>query len=221
MKIVFPYLNTVFDTEAGMLPSLVIENPGAFCKIISDFVSQSEGKEGKIIVSASNKPCDIRKDVEIIQQVIPFNPNTKAVLNGLNSIMEKEALSPEYYERSMVLLSEIEELFGEICMDLPTDISFSKLSIGSFIKASGIEINNDYLSIPEQLIDYMDLVRAVDHDKLFVILNLHSYLNDKELGWFAETVCLHGFHVLLLSSYARKCVERECRVVIDEDLCEI
>lgn len=95
-----------------------------------------------------------------------------------------------------------------------------KLSIGSVIKAAGIGIADDYENDLERLLDYMELVRELERDKLFVLVNLRSYYSDADLNTFLDTVLQHAFQVLLIDGASRKLLQNEQRITVDADLCE-
>lgn len=71
----------------------------------------------------------------------------------------------------------------------------------------------------EKLIDYMELVREFDRDKLFVTVNMRGFFVDAEMAAFMETVVSHGYHLLMLESRAYDILPLENRITIDEDLC--
>ena len=66
----------------------------------------------------------------------------------------------------------------------------------------------------------MELVRELDHDRLFIMVNMRSYFTDEDMQTFVESASLHGFRVLLLESSARRKLKHTQRYTIDEDLCE-
>lgn len=95
-----------------------------------------------------------------------------------------------------------------------------KLSIGGVIKAAGIGIADDYENDLERLLDYMELVRELERDKLFVLVNLRSYYSDADLNTFLDTLLQHAFQVLLIDGASRKLLQNEQRITVDADLCE-
>ena len=84
----------------------------------------------------------------------------------------------------------------------------------------GITLRDDYEDPLERLIDFMELVREFDRDKLFVLVGLRSFFADDRVELFLKTVLEHGYNVLLLDSIAREKLPCEKRLTIDKDLCE-
>lgn len=50
-----------------------------------------------------------------------------------------------------------------------------KMNIGSILKAAGLEFCDDYDSDLERFLDYMEITREIDRDKLFLFANLRSF----------------------------------------------
>ena len=57
--------------------------------------------------------------------------------------------------------------------------------------------------------------------KLFVTVNLRSYISDKEAELFMQTALLHKFNVFMIENYEHKRLSYEKRFIIDADLCLI
>ena len=66
----------------------------------------------------------------------------------------------------------------------------------------------------------MELVRELERDKLFVLVNIRSYYDDHEVTALLRTLLDHDLYVLLLDSYAGNVLVGEKRWTVDEDLCE-
>ena len=220
MKIAYWELSDVICTDNGKLNSLIIENQGFMCRFLSDMYNQANGNDGKIILSEDNTPISFAKNVEIIDGFINFDINSKTVLSKLSLKMENNALYGENYQRSVELLSTIENYLIDMSFDFPCSISFPKLSLSSLIKSSGAVIESDG-SISERVSDYMELVTELDKRKLFITLNMRSFIDDEEMSLFSDTVISHGYDVLMIENHAYSMLKNENRIIIDSDLCEI
>lgn len=222
MKVAIPYIDQIIDTDNGKVNTLVIENQKLFGTIVEDVYKQITGDEGQVVISENNKPCNVAKKVEVLSQFVPFNINTRPIITLLNSELERISLTDEYYENSMKMLSKLEKYVYDLCNELPFDVSITKKNVSILIKAVGAEIRNDYCSIAEKVIEYMDLIRTLEKmEKLYVLVNYRSYITDDEFRLFSDTVLSHGFHILLLESSSRERLLTEQRITIDNDLCEI
>ena len=221
MKFVCPDINHVFDTEIGKVNSLIIENQKLFFEVITDISSQIEGFDGKSVLSEENKILTFSKNADLLTQFIPFDLNRKTLVNKAVSALEQVAVSGEYFQKTAEILSQLEAYLFELSANFSCDISFSKISAASIIKASGFEFKNDYDTLCEKIIDYFELVTEFDRKKLFFTVNLRSYVNDKEIELFIETVLQHGYNLLMIESGEHPLLTSEQRYIIDSALCEI
>lgn len=103
---------------------------------------------------------------------------------------------------------------------LPGDIVCEKCSVAGILKGIGITLRDDYDDPLERLLDFMELVREFDRDKLFVLAGLRSFFSDAKVELFLDTALAHGYRILLLDSTAREILPHEKRLTIDNDLCE-
>ena len=53
-----------------------------------------------------------------------------------------------------------------------------------------------------------------------MMVNMRTYFSDYDMDTFVESVCLHGFKVLLIESSANRILRNTKRYIVDEDLCE-
>jgi CRISPR-associated protein Csn2 len=67
----------------------------------------------------------------------------------------------------------------------------------------------------------MDLVTRFEGEKLFILVNLRSFLSDDAMETFLRTTTTHGMKILLVDSHAYPMLSLENRLLIDKDLCEI
>ena len=221
MKFTHPQIDRIFDTGCGKINTLVVENQRFFSELLRDVTSQLQGFDGQWIVSEDEKILPFNHSVELLDVFVPFELNRKPLITKLCSALERYAVMPEMYEMTGEILTSVSEYLDTLAFEFPNDIVFPKVNIGSVIKGASPEFRDDYDSLGEKVIDYFELVRQLDKDKLFVTLNLRSYIDDDETERFMETVLSHGYHVIMLESSDRKRLSSECRLVIDGDLCEI
>ena len=221
MKFSHPAINRVFDTDIDKVNSLIIENQQLFSDVIQDIRNQIDGFDGKSVLSDKNDLIPFQKNAEILSQFIPFELNQKTLVNKALSALEQIAVSGEYFKETAEILSKIEAYLLEISSNLACDCNFSKISAGSMIKASGFEFKEDYDNLCEKIIDYFELVTEFDRKKLFFTVNLRSYVSDKEMELFIETVIQHGYNLLMIESGEHPLLKSEQRYIIDSALCEI
>lgn len=220
MKLAYPELTAVFETGKGYIPTLVIENRCLMRKILCDIAEQLNGNQGLTVVSDGDEPLEISRYVELLQNFTPFSMNQKPLITKIISLIEKKAQEPENFMRTQALVQRMEAWILDMGQELPCEIECTKMSVGSILKAAGIEIVSDQQFPLEQLVEYMELVRDLEREKLFVLVNIRSYYDDQEITVLLRTLLDHALHVMLLDSYAGNVLVGEKRWTVDEDLCE-
>lgn len=207
-----------FDSDS--VAELVIENHKLFFALVEDFFNQSDGLAGKIVISHNNKPLEISRHCEILTQFAPFDMNKKTLLSKIHSALEKDAINEENYMKTMEFLKDLEMFLDNLSKDFPCPLTFQKLSVSSLIKAASPEVDDVTKPPLEKILDYMDLVREFDRDKLFVTVNLRTFFDDSEMGIFTESVCFKGIKLLMLENFSQKPLNHARHYTVDDDLCE-
>ncbi|MGI6172895.1 MAG: type II-A CRISPR-associated protein Csn2 [Christensenellales bacterium] len=217
----YPDIDCVFDMENGKYNTLVIENQHLFAALLQDVYDQIEGRAGRCVLSQSHTPIAMDRYAEILDVFVPFSLNRRTLLGKITAAIEREALEASHYEQTIQVLQDIETLLDDVAFRFPCDLVYSKINIGSIIKACGIEVRDDSGRIGERVIDYMELVTEFDREKLFLTVNMRSFVSDEEMQLFADTAVSHGFQVLALENCEHPLLNNELRWTVDADLCEI
>lgn len=220
MILAHPQMDTVLEFDGSHVNTLVVEHPDFYRSLICDLYGQLQGEEGKLILSEKGKTLPVSKWVELVDNCIHFELNRKSLLTKVCSAMERTAVSESFFLKTSELLCALEYYVDELAFELPGDIVCEKCSVAGILKGIGVSIRDDYDDPLERLIDFMELVREFDRDKLFVLVGLRGFFVDQQVEAFLKTVLDHGYRVLLLDCVSREKLSREKRLTIDNDLCE-
>lgn len=221
MKLAYPDLLNVIAFNDQAINEVVIENKDLFREITADISLQLSGHCGKTVLSIGDTPVELSRHAEMFREFSPFNLNQKSLISKIVQALERESGKPVWIEQSAELLRVIELYLDNLSFDFPCDLTYTKMNISGVIKAVGIEIIDDDDNDIERLIDYMQLVREYDRDKLYIMVNMRSFFTDDIMEKFIETVLDHRFNVLLLEGHEYTKLNRTNRLIVDEDLCEI
>lgn len=220
MILAHPQLDTVLEFGGSNVNALVVEHPDFYRSLICDLYGQLQGEAGKLILSEKGKTLPISKWVELVDNCIHFELNRKSLLTKVCAAMERTAVSESFFLKTSELLCALEHYVDELAFELPSDIVCEKCSVAGILKGIGVSIRDDYDDPLERLIDFMELVREFDRDKLFVLVGLRSFFADQQVEAFLKTLLDHGYRVLLLDCVSREKLSSEKRLTIDNDLCE-
>lgn len=220
IRLVHPDISQIIEFKENIINVLVIENPIFFRDFISDINYQINNLSGKIILSNDYKVLNISKFIEIIVQFYPFEMNKKSIINKLNNNIEKICID-DYNLECKELFSKIENLLNQLIVNYDYPIKYDLFEIDKLIKLANFSFDNEYDSLIEKLIDYMEIIRGLECDKVFIFVNIKSYLTSDEIIMFYEMINAKKLNVLILESYDSLRLKYENKIIIDESLCEI
>lgn len=220
MKLIYKNMGHILSFGEGYVNELVVENRKMFFDLVGTVIRQAEGEHGDCVLSIAEKPVEFSRYADVTVQFAPFRLNRKSLLTKLCSALEQRALLAENYVKTGELVGEIERYILYLAEDLPFEIDCQKIAIGPIIKAVSPEIEEEDKGTLEKIFAYMELVRELDRDRLFIMINMRTYFSDEEMERFAESACLHDFKVLLLESASLPRLKNTKRYTVDEDLCE-
>lgn len=221
MKLAYSTLQNIIEIKGDTIHSIVVENPKYYYNMVKDFMDQMEGKEGGWTVSENDKPLAVNKCVEVLFDFIRINVNQKTLIAKIVNEMERIANKEENINGTMQLLSDIERFVLYLNEDFDLSINCDKLTISQLLKSIGISVSVETDDLTEILYSYMQLVRQFIGDKLFVFVNLRSFVSQKQFSDFAMTIIGHSYQVIFLENKEYDKIAKESRLIIDQDLCEI
>jgi len=223
MRLAYPAFSELITFDTDRIPCMVIENRQLFRTFLCDVASAIDGCRTDLVLSDRDKILDNSKYIEVVTDFINFDLNQKSLITKIIGELERTAVSPEHYIKTQELLAEIDQAVGAWTVSFPCDIISSKISVSTLLKAVGIELRDEYdghLGEVEKVLDYMELVREFDRDKLFITVNMRAYFDDSLIEQFMKTAISHEFRVMMLESNAYNILPNEKRTTIDTDLCE-
>lgn len=220
MKLVYNGMNHILSFDGGYVNELIIENKKMFYEMVNSMYMQAEGMPGDCVLSVADHPVEFSRYADLTVQFSPFQLNRKSLLTKLYSALEQKAILAENYTRTSELLCELEKFIFRIAEDFPFEVNCQKLAVGPVIRALGPEIDESEKSPLEKIFAYMELVRELDRDRLFIMINMRSYFSHSDIEEFVKSVCLHNFKVLLLGNVSEIKLKNTKRYTVDDDLCE-
>lgn len=212
-------INNTIEITNDKISTIVIENRTLYSSLIDDIYQQTQGHDGRATLYDKDRLLDLSKNIDLTTTFIPFEINRKSLVNKIIATLEKNAIA-NHYEETMKLLCEIEKYLDIISHDYSITPSFNKSTVSSLIKSVGIFIEEDQNNIAEKMIDYMEIVREFDGEKIFVTAGMRSYISNELAERFMKTVLDHGYKILMIESVTDKISQYEKRLTIDQDLCE-
>ena len=151
---------------------------------------------------------------------INFEINKKSLLTkALNCL--NDFSSSMYYERTQKLIADIENYILDMSMEFMFDVLCEKMNMLNVLKSVGLTIVDNSQTLEEKLLSYMDIVRELEGDKLFVMVNSRCYIPSNKFRDMVNTALDREYKMLFIDSVEYPKLDREDRYIIDKDLCEI
>lgn len=223
MKFVYGKIDNVFQWKQPAIPTLVVENQNLFRSLLQDVYLSMDGCVTPVVLSSDNRPLNTGKYMEVISDFVNFSINQKGLLSKICAALERVSTDAEHYLATQKLLTDIENAIEDWGFGFSCNIVANKISVSSLLKAAGVELQDDYhgeIEEVERIIDYMELVREFERDKVFVLVNMRSFYSDEVIEQFLKTALSHEYKILMLESSSRPSLSLENRWTIDQDLCE-
>lgn len=205
------------------IQTLVIENPKLFSEFLLDFCRQTEGEEGKWILSDSAELLKFSQVSSVIINPFTLSVNQKKLLNALYEQINRETTSTELIFEWNQLYPVMMNTLEKITADMEYSLTYnSELEIKDFLKVMNLRFEESAENILESLIDYMTLTHEVLNIKLFILVNIKSYLDGKELAYLFEQMFYKKIFILLIENHeAIQSFSYEKVTIIDKDCCII
>ena len=219
MKLAYSKFFETLDFEKGS-QTLVVENVELLRTIILQLKFQINNKIGDFILSDNDEILDISKNILLITDVFEISGLSKQLKNKLQQYVESsydnDALFQDVYDK---LIEFGDDLINSAPYPLCFSQSLTKIDI---IKMLDIQLEHNYSSLLEAVIDYIDIFSQIIKTKLFVFVSLRSFLTDEEFNNFMKIMDYKGIRVLLIERYLSLDNGINNNVhIIDKDLCVI
>ena len=221
MRIAYPAFDEAIELCENKISVIVIENQDLFVRFQEEMDKQLSGLDGSIVISEGDKEYPVAKTIDIISSFVPFEICTKANLNRVVKGLSKNAYDEEMLSLTMDIQTAIMRYIGRLCDVVDIPIAFDEPSIDGLLKTVNLAVDVKCDTLEEKILEYMHVKREVEGERVFILVNLRSYIPDKRLEKLYETIIVSKYRVILLESMQRERLNYEKYHIIDSDLCVI
>lgn len=205
--------------QDGIINVLIIENSKYMTKIIKEFLYQLDGNSGFKLYE-NDTSLSISDFVDVIINPFSINLNERDILNKLYISMKKDALDEELYLSTNSFISEIESNIHKIAERQQNLLELDTPDLISLFKGMNIRFSISE-SLVENICNYIDICSEYRKVKLFIFVNLKSFLTDSEITQLYTHLNYNKKNVLFIENQQKPIMEFEIIRIIDENLCEI
>ena len=224
MRLVHPDFLFPLEFKENEIFTVVIEKPALLVDTVTELKRQIEGAEGQWALSEGSTVFDMKKSCEMILDPFSLQVNNRKMLNALYDNLEDEFFQGEGLLHWNECCSHIYTCLERIAAVSEYDLSYiDDIQFKDFLKFGNMEFRVDNRGFLEQLMDYFDLSSRVLKIKLFICVNLKSFLSQEQLVYLWEECCYKKYQLLLLEGAggANRRLKGERLVIVDNDLCVI
>lgn len=222
MKLVHPDLQFQINFFSDKIPVCIVESPFRWRMMQKELLAQYQGEEGDWVLSHNDKELKISKTVEIILNPLQLDENQRKLMNAFLKSFSENATGVSYWKLGQELNIAVQKFFCEIENEysfgyqIAPEIDFTALA-----KAMHIQIETQYESDLERLLQYCILTEELLHTQLFIFWNLRNYFSNEEVAMFYEESIRRNWKILLMENFVSERIEGEKWYIIDKDNCEI
>lgn len=200
----------------------IIESPESFSGYVLELSTQIDGNEGQFVLSEKNKELDLAKKAELIFNPLTVDINERKILNKLYMELSDLSKGEEMYIKTVELLRHLQEYMLELEQCTEYILEFDQeTDMSALLKAVNIHYETRDMDFLERLVQYMKVLAAVVEIKVFMFVNLRSYLTEHQMQEVIKEMKYQNIKGLFIESQQRSCMKGVKHYIIDVDRCEI
>lgn len=222
MNLVTKYLENSLEIKSKTINTLVVEDTRYFSIFLKGLIESTEIESDEFELIEDYKTVDMTKNVEIIFDIFNLEANSANILKKMYSELEEDLNTQEVYTKKVELESIIANITDELIYRSRFSLKAGGINYQNLFKAIEIEFDYEKNSVLERLIEYIKVTSELLKTKVYIIVNLDSFLSEEELVELEKFLLYNDIKVLALQNTIRREVKpSENLRIVDKDLCEI
>lgn len=222
MNLVSEQFENSFEIKSKTLNTLVIEDTRNFANFIRTLIEVSNKESEEIELIDNYKKLDVSKTTDIIFDLFNIEANAATILKKLYTELEEDLCSEDMYIKKIEMESTIANIVDELAYRSRFSLKSDEINYQNFFKALLVEFDYEKTSILDRLTEYIKVSSELLNKKLFIIVNLDSFLTEEDLLELSNFLCYNEIKLLALQNKITREVKAcEHLRIIDQDLCEI
>ncbi len=223
MKLIHPDVVSPIIDEVHTFNEWIIEAPELFLIYVQELFYQLDGQSGNFILFENDKELSISKYVEIIIDPFTIDINNKKNINKLYAELSQIAYEEKNYLHTQEILSIIHKYF--IDLEQSSDYMLhvdSETDITSIFKILNIQFEYFTNDLCGKISQYIKIMAELMRKKIFVLVNIRSYLSEEQLDEIIKIAKYNEIYVLLIEDHQNNSLIKDKNyIIIDKDGCEI
>ena len=160
----------------------IIESPDIFSEYVLELSDQIAGSEGRFVLSEKDKELDLAKKADVIFNPLTVDVNSRKILSKLYLELSNLSNGEQMYIKTVELLRHLQEYMLDLEQCTEYILEFDQeIDISALLKAVNIRYETKDMDFQERLIQYMKILAAMAGIKVFIFVNLRSYMTDHQM----------------------------------------
>lgn len=212
MKLIHNIFNNAIEINEENITVIVIENKRFFINFITNFLSKDPIE---IQLFENVKELSIYKNTFILTDLLNIELNTTKQITKLYNILVQEL----DVTKKFVLSSNIISLVDDVCLNYHIDLDYEfEINFSDIFKSVSLNFKEGN-SILDNILSLLQIKTFLEDIKLFIFVNLKSYLNKEDLTKLYDHCIINKINILLIESNVNELLNKEKITIIDNDLC--
>lgn len=219
MKLVHPDISLQIDFEKNNCYVLSVENAGEFVRLTRDLYGQCNGIDEGLFVLSDDDILDMQKHCMFVYDYFGDMLNNKKTLALVNDrvlkILKSNDFVEQFAELNMILSKINQGVLDNMDFDLVNNEEFG---YENYVKSAGYRLQSDN-KLEENIVTMVDLYLKCSKYKVFVFVNLSTYLCQNKLDALLKQLSYMQANVLLIEGAIAYRSNEAIHITIDNDLC--
>lgn len=200
----------------------IMESPEVFFAHVGELNDQIAGNEGKFVLSENNKELELSKAADLLINPFSTEVNTRKILNKLYLELTERSREEQMYMKTVELFNHIQEYMLELEQQSSYILDFNReTDVSILLKALSVQYEVKETGYWERLIQYIKIMASAAGIKVFIFVNLRSYLSDAQMEELIKELEYQDVSGLFIENQQRSCLKGVKWYIIDKDQCEI
>lgn len=200
----------------------IMESQEVFFAYVGELNNQIAGNEGKFVLSENNKELDLSKAADLLINPFSTEVNTRKILNKLYLELTERSREEQMYMKTVELFNHIQEYMLELEQQSSYILDFNReTDVSILLKALSVQYEVKETGYWERLIQYIKIMASAAGIKVFIFVNIRSYLSDAQMEELIKELEYQDVSGLFIENQQRSCLKGVKWYIIDKDQCEI
>lgn len=222
IKVAHPHIETPMFLSSENPLVVTIENPKEYYNCVCSLAEAFNGGESDFTFWEENKQVKAAEKGDFVIDNFSFSVCDKKIINLLYKKLQNNFFRSDFMLNLNKLNSIAENFLFDISDTVDFPLVYDELTLESIFKAVQIKPAENYDSLLEKTVSYINVLVELKNIDFMVFVGLKGVLSNEELQKLYYHCELKKVALLIIECYkSRPMLKNEKGIIITEDLCEI